>query len=43
MVTPSPRYVDDADYHGGFSREDIDELLESMDLNYLGWSQAMRR
>lgn len=41
MLTPSPRYIDDADYRGGFSRSDIDELLESMELNYLGWSRAM--
>ncbi len=41
MVTPSPRYVDDGEYRGGFSRGDIDELLESLELNYLGWSHAM--
>ncbi len=41
LVGPSPRYVDDADYVGGFSREDIDGLLESLDSNYLGWSSAM--
>lgn len=41
MLTPSPRYVDDGDYHGGFSKADIDELLDSMELNYLGWSQQM--
>ncbi len=41
MLTPSPRYIDDGDYRGGFSEADIDELLDSMELNYLGWSQAM--
>ncbi|ODQ90233.1 sigma factor sigB regulation protein rsbQ [Mycolicibacterium flavescens] len=41
MLTPSPRYIDDDGYRGGFSRADIDELLDSMDLNYLGWSHAM--
>jgi sigma-B regulation protein RsbQ len=41
MVGPSPRYIDDEGYRGGFSRNDIDELLESMDSNYLGWSSAM--
>lgn len=41
MVTPSPRYIDDDGYHGGFSAADIEELLESLDSNYLGWSQAM--
>jgi sigma-B regulation protein RsbQ len=41
MVGPSPRYLDDGDYIGGFSRDDIDGLLESLDSNYLGWSSAM--
>jgi sigma-B regulation protein RsbQ len=41
MLTPSPCYIDDGDYRGGFSREDIDELLESLEANYLGWSHSM--
>jgi len=41
MVGPSPRYIDTDDYVGGFSREDIDELLASLESNYLGWSSAM--
>jgi sigma-B regulation protein RsbQ len=41
LVGPSPRYLDDEGYTGGFSREDIDGLLDSLDSNYLGWSQAM--
>ena len=41
LVGPSPRYIDDEDYVGGFSKEDVDELLESLDTNYLGWSSAM--
>ncbi len=41
LVGPSPRYVDDVDYRGGFSRSDIDELLESMAGNYLGWSRTL--
>lgn len=41
LLTPSPCYVDDVDYRGGFSRADIDELLASLDSNYLGWSAAM--
>lgn len=41
MVAPSPRYVDDEDYVGGFSREDIDGLLATMDHNYLGWTEQM--
>jgi sigma-B regulation protein RsbQ len=41
LVGPSPRYVDDDDYTGGFSRDDIDDLLASLENNYLGWSSAM--
>ncbi len=41
LVSPSPRYVDDGDYVGGFSADDITELLTSLDSNYLGWSSAM--
>ncbi|MFF7206551.1 alpha/beta fold hydrolase [Streptomyces sp. NPDC008141] len=41
MVGPSPCYIDDLGYRGGFSSEDIDELLESLESNYLGWSAAM--
>ena len=41
LVGPSPCYIDDAGYTGGFTRADIDELLESLDSNYLGWSGAM--
>ncbi|QQQ74036.1 alpha/beta hydrolase [Saccharothrix sp. 6-C] len=41
LVGPSPRYVDDGDYRGGFSAQDIEELLDSLDSNYLGWSATM--
>ena len=41
MVGPSPCYINDGDYIGGFSNEDIEELLETMDANYLGWSSSM--
>jgi len=41
LVGPSPRYVDDEGYVGGFGEADIAELLDSLDSNYLGWSSAM--
>jgi sigma-B regulation protein RsbQ len=41
LVAPSPRYVDDDGYRGGFAPEDVDELLQSLDSNYLGWSATM--
>jgi sigma-B regulation protein RsbQ len=41
LLTPSPSYLDDDGYVGGFSRADIDDLLASLESNYLGWSRAM--
>ncbi len=41
LVGPSPRYVNDEGYVGGFTRGDIEELLDSLDSNYLGWAQTM--
>ncbi|WP_250564068.1 alpha/beta fold hydrolase [Sphaerisporangium fuscum] len=41
LLVPSPRYIDDGDYRGGFSAADIEELLDSLEANYLGWSAAM--
>ncbi|MER6347637.1 alpha/beta fold hydrolase [Streptomyces sp. NPDC001595] len=43
LLAPSPSFIDDPEtgYRGGFSAADIDELLESLDANYLGWSGAM--
>ena len=41
LVGPSPRYIDDEGYRGGFAREDIDGLLASLESNYLGWSSEM--
>jgi sigma-B regulation protein RsbQ len=41
MVGPSPRYIDDGDYEGGFSAAQIEELLASLSDNHMGWSAAM--
>lgn len=41
MVGPSPCYINKDEYVGGFSSTDIDELLEALESNYLGWSSAM--
>lgn len=41
LIGPSPCYIDDADYTGGFTRDQITELMEFLDSNHLGWSQAM--
>jgi sigma-B regulation protein RsbQ len=41
LVGPSPRYIDQGDYRGGFSVDDITNMLDSLDANYLGWSATM--
>lgn len=41
LVGPSPSYINDGDYIGGFTRDQIEELLESLDSNYMGWSATM--
>ena len=41
LVGPSPRYINDGDYIGGFDSSDLEGMLESLDSNYLGWSSAM--
>lgn len=41
LVAPSPSYINEGDYHGGFSREDINGLLDMLDSNYLGWASTM--
>jgi sigma-B regulation protein RsbQ len=41
MVGPSPRYIDDGDYVGGFSETQIQELLEFLGENPMAWSAAM--
>jgi len=41
LVGPSPRYVNDPPYVGGFDRHEIDGLLETMDKNFLGWANFL--
>ncbi len=41
LVGPSPRYINDGSYVGGFEEADIEEMLEALASNYLGWSSAM--
>ncbi len=41
MVSPSPSFINEGDYTGGFSKADIEELCETIDSNYLGWSSTM--
>jgi len=41
MIGPSPCYINDGGYVGGFERADIMDLLEMLDNNHLGWSAMM--
>jgi sigma-B regulation protein RsbQ len=41
MIAPSPRYINDASYVGGFERKDIEDLLSLMDHNYIGWASFL--
>lgn len=42
MIGASPRYLNDfPDYYGGFEREDVDQILEMMELNYVGWASHL--
>jgi sigma-B regulation protein RsbQ len=41
MIGPSPRYVNDAGYVGGFEREDIEGLFDMMDHNFIGWANFL--
>ena len=41
LIGPSPRYINDGDYVGGFDAIDLEAMLDSLDSNYLGWSSAM--
>lgn len=41
LIGPSPRYLNDENYVGGFEKKDLENLFEFMDSNYLGWSSAM--
>lgn len=41
MIGPSPRYLNDGEYFGGFERSDITELLDMMEMNFSGWASFM--
>lgn len=41
LIGPSPRYINEDGYIGGFNQVDIEGLMEALDSNYLGWSANM--
>lgn len=40
LLAPSPRYINDPPYYGGFEPRDIQSLFELMDQNFLGWATS---
>jgi len=38
LIAPSPSYLNDGAYVGGFEREDIDSLLDTLESNHFGWA-----
>lgn len=41
LIAPSPCFLNDGSYLGGFEREDLDVMLEAMDINYAHWAHQM--
>lgn len=41
LIGPSPRYINESGYIGGFERADIEGLLDTMERNYLGWASFL--
>lgn len=41
FVCPSPRYINDLGYMGGFEKQDLEDLLDVMDNNYIGWASFL--
>lgn len=41
LIGPSPRYINDGQYVGGFERKDIEGLFDLMDHNFIGWANFL--
>jgi len=41
LVAPSPSFINDGDYIGGFTREAIEGMLATLETDYLGWATSM--
>ncbi|MBO2010646.1 alpha/beta fold hydrolase [Hymenobacter negativus] len=40
LIAPSPRFLNSTDYHGGYERSDVEELLAAMESDFMGWTEA---
>ena len=41
MLSPSPRYLNDDGYVGGFERADVDALLDALEVDHVSWAAQM--
>lgn len=41
LITPSPCYINDGEYVGGFPRDVLEDVVDMLDADYLGWSTTM--
>ncbi|HMK02552.1 MAG TPA: alpha/beta hydrolase [Ferruginibacter sp.] len=41
FICPSPCYINQGDYTGGFDQETIDSLLEVMEEDYISWARSL--
>lgn len=41
LVAPSPSFINDSDYVGGFDRASIEGLIGLMEQNFLGWTEQV--
>ena len=41
LISPSPRFINEKGYAGGFEQQDINELLAAMEADYHGWSRGI--
>lgn len=41
FIGPSPCYINDREYIGGFDKETIDSLMEVMEEDYISWSKSL--
>lgn len=41
LIGPSPCYINEDGYTGGFNKQDLEGLLDTMERNYIGWSNFL--
>ncbi|RZJ66180.1 MAG: alpha/beta hydrolase [Flavobacterium sp.] len=41
FIGPSPCYINDSNYKGGFEKKDLEDLLNVMESNYIGWANFL--